>query len=108
MGIDRFVHDFYGQTEDEIAGVDGLVAVLCQRCESVESMKEASPPPIDLAKTNAKLQSWRKKYNTPAKVAAEHRKKILDWVVESMAFDGEPVSKARLKALLKAKGKKIS
>ena len=64
--------------------------------------------PIDLHQANEKLRAWRKKYNTPAKVAAEHRKQILDRVVESMAFEGEPVSKARLKALLKSQGKKTS
>jgi hypothetical protein len=65
-------------------------------------------PPIDLNQANERLQAWRKKYDTPEKVAAQHRKKILDWVVESMAFEGEPVSKARLKALLKAQGKNAS
>ena len=62
-------------------------------------------PPIDLDQANKRLQAWRKKYDTPEKVAAQHRKKILDWVVESMAFEGEPVSKARLKALLKKEGR---
>jgi hypothetical protein len=61
--------------------------------------------PIDLEQANKRLQDWRKKYDTPEKVAAQYRKKILDWVVESMAFEGEPVSKARLKALLKKEGR---
>jgi len=61
--------------------------------------------PIDLEQANKRLQDWRKKYNTPEKVAAQYRKKILDWVVESMAFEGEPVSKARLKELLKKEGR---
>lgn len=61
--------------------------------------------PIDLEEANKRLQAWRKKYDTPEKVAAQHRKKILDWVVESMAFEGEPVSKARLKALLEKEGR---
>lgn len=64
-------------------------------------MKKPVPPLIDLAKANAKLLAWRKKYNTPEKVAALHRKAVLDCVVESMAFEAEPVSKTRLKALLK-------
>jgi hypothetical protein len=64
-------------------------------------MKKPGPPPIDLAEANAKLLAWRKKYNTPEKVAALHRKAVLDYVVESMAFEGEHVSKTRLKALLK-------
>jgi hypothetical protein len=64
-------------------------------------MKKPIPPPIDIAEANAKLQAWRKKYNRPEKVAALHRKAVLDYVVESMAFEGEPVSKTRLKALLK-------
>lgn len=56
---------------------------------------------MDIAEANAKLRAWRKMYDTPEKVAAMHRKKILDRVVESMAFEGQPVSKKRLKALLK-------
>lgn len=56
--------------------------------------------PIDLEQANKRLQAWRKKYDTPEKVAAQHRKRILDWVVESMAFEGDPVSKSRLKELL--------
>lgn len=63
-------------------------------------MKKASPP-IDLAKADAKLRAWHKKYDTPRKVAALHRKAILKHVVQSMAFEGQPVSMARLKALLK-------
>ena len=62
---------------------------------------------IDLAKANAKLRAWRKKYDTPAKVAAAHRKKILGWVVESMAFEGQPVSMARLRTLLKGEKQKV-
>lgn len=63
-------------------------------------MKKVTPL-VDLAKANAKLRAWRKKYNAPEKVAAQHRKRILGRVVESMAFEGEPVSQSRLKALLK-------
>ena len=63
-------------------------------------MKKPTPPPINIVEANAKLRAWRKKYNTPEKVAALHRKAVLDYVVESMAFAGEPVSKPRLKALL--------
>jgi hypothetical protein len=51
-------------------------------------MKKPIPPPIDIAEANAKLQAWRKKYNRPEKVAALHRKAVLDYVVESMAFEG--------------------
>ena len=64
-------------------------------------MKNAPSLRTDLAKADAKLRAWRKKYNTPTKVAAAHRKVLLDRVVESMAFDEQPVSRARLKILLK-------
>jgi hypothetical protein len=70
--------------------------------EEISPMKQANPP-IDLAKADAKLRAWRKKYDTPEKVAALHRKAILKHVVQSMAFEGQPVSMARLKALLKEK-----
>ena len=64
-------------------------------------MKKSTPPPIDLVTVEAKLRAWRKKYDTPEKVATLHRRAILDQVVQSMAFDGQPVSKARLRTLLK-------
>jgi len=58
---------------------------------------------MNFDEANAKLRRWRKKHNTPKKVAAAHRKVLLQRVVESMAFENEPVSMARLKALLKAR-----
>ncbi len=66
---------------------------------------------IDLAKLNAKLQRWQRKHDTTAKVAAAHRKVLLERVVQSMAFENEAVSMARLKTLLKRKriaGKKVN
>jgi len=51
------------------------------------------------------LRAWRKKYDIPEKVAALHRKAILKQAAQSMAFKGQPVYRARLKALLKRKVK---
>ena len=62
-------------------------------------MKIHTPLPLDLKKVDAKLRQWQKRHDTPAKVAAAHRKVILDRVVQSMAFENEPVSTARLKTL---------
>jgi hypothetical protein len=70
--------------------------------EEISPMKQANPP-IDLARADAKLRAWRKKYDTPEKVAALHLKTILKHVVQSRAFEGQTVSMARLKALLKEK-----
>ena len=71
-------------------------------------MKNAPSLRIDLAKADANLRAWRKKYNTPEKVTALHRKAILKHVLQSMAFEGQPVSRPRLKALLKEKVKSSS
>jgi hypothetical protein len=71
-------------------------------------MKKASHPLTDLAKADAKLRAWRKKYDTPEKVAALHRKAILKHVIQSMDFEGQPVSMARLRSLLKQKAKRRS
>jgi hypothetical protein len=57
----------------------------------------------DLQKLDAKLCAWRKEHNTPAKVAAAHRKVLLDRVSQSMAFENQPVSTDRLKVLLESK-----
>ena len=66
-------------------------------------MKKPKSHAIDLEKLNAKLWKWQRQHNTPAKVAAAHRKVIPDRVIQSMSFENEPVSIARLKALLKKK-----
>ena len=69
-------------------------------------MNQKRYEPIDLAQAEARLQRWRKQHNTPAKVAAAHRKVLLERVSQSMAFENQPVSTDRLKTLtaaLKAK-----
>jgi hypothetical protein len=61
---------------------------------------------MDLVKADGKLRAWRKCHNTPAKVAAVHRKVLRERVSQSMAFENQPVSTDRLKtltAVLKAK-----
>ena len=55
--------------------------------------------PPDLSKIGARLKRWQKQHETPAKLAAAHRRVVLRRVVESMAFENEPVSTNRLKAL---------
>ena len=51
---------------------------------------------------NAKLRRWQKRHATPEKVAAAHRKVLLERVSQSMAFENQPVSTDRLKTLLAA------
>jgi hypothetical protein len=65
-------------------------------------MSQESNQPIDLAQAEARLQQWRKKHDTPAKVATAHRKVLLDRVSQSMAFDGQPISVERLRILTSA------
>jgi len=62
-------------------------------------MDQKPNQPIDLAQANARLKQWRAQHNTPAKVAAAHRKVLLERVSQSMAFENQPVSTERLKAL---------
>ena len=52
---------------------------------------------LDLVKADNKLRAWKKCHNTPAKVAAAHRKVLLERVSQSMAFEDQPVSADRLK-----------
>lgn len=56
------------------------------------SMKQKHNQPIDLAQVEVRLQQWRKSHDTPAKVAAAHRKVLLERVSQSMAFENQPVS----------------
>lgn len=69
-------------------------------------MKTRTRKEIDTAELNARLRRWREQYNTPEKLAEAHRKAILERVVESMAFENQPVSIERLKILLDEQGKK--
>ncbi|TKB70119.1 MAG: hypothetical protein E8D52_03460 [Nitrospira sp.] len=55
---------------------------------------------INADESDAKLRAWREEHNTPAKVAATHRKVLLDRVVQSMAFENQPVSMKSLKAMM--------
>ena len=69
-------------------------------------MDQSPNQPIDLAQAEALLTQWRSRHNTSAKVAAAHRKVLLERVSQSMAFENQPVSTDRLKtltAMLKAK-----
>lgn len=62
-------------------------------------MSQTSNLPIDPAQAEARLQQWREQHNTPAKVAAAHRRVLLERVSQSMAFENQPVSTDRLKTL---------
>ena len=64
-------------------------------------MANLKAPLSELAKIGARLKRWRKQHDTPAKVAAAHRRVVLSRVVESMEFENEAVSMGRLRVLLK-------
>lgn len=72
-------------------------------------MNQKVNQPVDLAQSDTRLRQWRKQHNTPMKVAAAHRKALLERVSQSMAFEGQPVSITRLTTLLKqqAKGQSV-
>ena len=62
-------------------------------------MKVKPDGTLGLVKADGKLRAWKKRHNTPAKVAAAHRKVLLERVSQSMAFENQPVSTDRLKSL---------
>lgn len=62
-------------------------------------MKQKPNQPIDLAQSEARLRQWRQQHDTPAKVAAAHRKVLLERVSQSMAFENQPVSTDHLRDL---------
>ena len=62
-------------------------------------MNQEPNQPIDPIQPDALLQQWRSLHNTPEKVAAAHRKVLLERVSQSMAFENQPVSMDRLKTL---------
>lgn len=65
------------------------------------NVKTKATPQTDLTKVEKRLIEWRKKHDTQEKVAVAHRKVLLERVVQSMAFEKEAITKARLKALLR-------
>lgn len=75
------------------------------RYVTYEEDAHSTVKPLNLGKADTMLCAWRKKYDTPEKVAAPHRNSIRKQVAQSMAFEGQPVSLACLKALLKRKVK---
>lgn len=60
-------------------------------------MNQKLNQPIDFAQADVRLKQWRSLHNTPAKIAAAHRKVLLERVSQSMAFENQPVSMDRLK-----------
>jgi len=62
-------------------------------------MNQKPNQPIDSAQADARLKQWRSLHNTSAKMAAAHRKVLLERVNQSMAFENQPVSMNRLKTL---------
>ena len=70
-------------------------------------MKTKTSFQLGLHKVNAKLRQWQERHGTLEKVAAAHRRVVVDRAFQSMAFENEPVSMARLKVLLEnRKGKR--
>lgn len=55
---------------------------------------------IDLDALETKFRKWRAQHKTPSTVIADHREVILERVAQSMTFEGEPITVARLKILL--------
>jgi hypothetical protein len=64
------------------------------------AMTKAALQPVNLTQANAKLHRWRQQHADPATSQALYRDRVLEWVVESMKFENEPVTMARLQELL--------
>lgn len=63
-------------------------------------MNDDVPSVPDIETIEAKLHRWRIQHNTPDKVVASHRAVILERVVQSMEFEKDFITVARLKRLL--------
>ncbi|TLD40023.1 MAG: hypothetical protein JETT_3706 [Candidatus Jettenia ecosi] len=63
-------------------------------------MTANSSEPIDLDALATKFRQWRAQHKTPGTVIAAHREVLLERVVQSMTFEGEPITVIRLKVLL--------
>jgi len=67
----------------------------------MQTMTTQKSPVLDLDALNARLRRWQGRHDTWQKVAADHRKVLLERVVQSMTFENEPVSMERLRKLLR-------
>jgi hypothetical protein len=56
--------------------------------------------PLNLNLLSTKLRQWQARHNTPEKVAAAHRQVLRERVIQSMAFENQPLTMDRLEALL--------
>ena len=63
-------------------------------------MTKATLQPVNLTQANAKLRRWRQQHADLAARQALFRDRVLEWVVESMRFEDEPVTMTRLQELL--------
>lgn len=63
-------------------------------------MTANSSEPVDLDALETKFRQWRSQHKTPGTVIAAHREVLLERVAQSMTFEGEPITVARLKILL--------
>ncbi len=63
-------------------------------------MKDDEPSVPDIGTIETKLHRWRIQHNTPDKVVESHRAVILERVVQSMEFENDFITVARLKSLL--------
>lgn len=66
----------------------------------IHVMTANSNEPIDLDALATKFRQWRAQHKTPGTVIAAHREVLLERVVQSMTFEGEPITVIRLKVLL--------
>ena len=67
----------------------------------MQTMTTQKSPVLDLDALNARLRRWQGRHDTWQEVAADHRKVLLERVVQSMTFENEPVSMERLRKLLR-------
>jgi hypothetical protein len=63
-------------------------------------MPANSDDPVDLDAVDARFRQWRAHHRTPSTVRVAHQEVILERVAQSMAFEGDPITVTRLKALL--------
>lgn len=63
-------------------------------------MPANSDDTVDLDAVNARFRQWRAHHRTPSTVRVAHQEVMLERVAQSMAFEGDPITVTRLKALL--------
>lgn len=70
------------------------------RLATIPHPRSNATTPKQLQSLEQRLEAWRETHPNTASQRAEYRRRVLDFTLNSMALEREPVERARLQILL--------